>query len=85
MNLGRCDEALGCYEKALTLDPLFAAAWTNKGAVSAKLGWYGQALESNERALQLDPSTSTTDARRSTVRPMRARNASRSSSPNPRR
>lgn len=37
-SLGRCDDALSCYEMALKLDPELSEAWFNKGLTLKKLG-----------------------------------------------
>jgi tetratricopeptide (TPR) repeat protein len=53
--LGKYEEALECFEKALSLDPKHAIAWNNKGASLGILGKHEEALECFEKALSLDP------------------------------
>jgi len=55
-SLGRHQEALECYERALVLAPDEKALHNNKGNVLRLLGRTGEALASLERALALDPS-----------------------------
>jgi len=54
-NLGRHDEALSCYERALDADPQFALAWNNKGAALDALDRREEALRCYEKALDVDP------------------------------
>ena len=56
-NLGRSEEALTCYDHALTLNPRHADAWYNKGAVLAgSFQRYHEALACFEEAQKLgDP------------------------------
>jgi tetratricopeptide (TPR) repeat protein len=56
-SLGRYDEAVRCYEKALEIDPRFAMAWNNKGASLGNLGRYryDEAIRCYEKALEIDP------------------------------
>lgn len=54
--LGRLDEALACYERALRLEPNSAVALINKGvALAARAGKVGEAKEAYRRAIQIDP------------------------------
>jgi tetratricopeptide (TPR) repeat protein len=41
--MGKLDEAVGTYEKALAYDPLDAECWFNKGVVLKKLGRHEEA------------------------------------------
>ncbi|MDP2937289.1 MAG: serine/threonine-protein kinase [Dehalococcoidia bacterium] len=54
-SLGRYDEAIRCYDRALELDPQYAAAWINKGNSLHSLGRYDEAIRCYDRALELDP------------------------------
>jgi tetratricopeptide (TPR) repeat protein len=54
-NLGRNDEALDCYEKAIDLDPNFVYAWSGKGWALSNLGRNDEALDCYEKAIDLDP------------------------------
>ena len=53
-NLGRYEEAIRCYEKALELDPSDDAAWHNKGGSLHHLGLYEEAIICFDKALELD-------------------------------
>ena len=47
---GEYNQALGCYDHALEINPDFEDAWDSKGKTLAELGRYGEALECFERA-----------------------------------
>lgn len=51
--LGRYEEALRCYERALTLDPGYRGSWMNKGYVLTKLGRYDEAAVCADRAMRI--------------------------------
>jgi len=53
--LGRIDEAIRCYDKALELDPRNANIWLDKGVNLHSLGRFGEAIHCYDRALELDP------------------------------
>jgi tetratricopeptide (TPR) repeat protein len=53
--LGRHEEALGCYDKALAIDPQYTSAWNNKGTALADLGRHEEALGCYNKALTIDP------------------------------
>jgi tetratricopeptide (TPR) repeat protein len=53
--LDRHEEALGCYDKALALDPGNVKAWVNKGVSLQALGRSEEALSCYDKALALDP------------------------------
>ena len=53
--LGPHQEAIGCYDQALTIDPRDAAAWNNKGAALAELGRRDEAINCYDQALAIDP------------------------------
>jgi tetratricopeptide (TPR) repeat protein len=54
-NLGRSDEALRCYDRAIELDPRLTLAWCSKGASLNALGRHEEALGCYDKALELDP------------------------------
>ena len=53
--LGRFDEAILCYNKALEIDPRYAKAWGNKGYSLGKLGRSDEAILCYNKALEIDP------------------------------
>lgn len=52
---GRYQEAVESYDKALAIDPKYAAAWNNRGLALDNLGKHQEAVESYDKALALDP------------------------------
>ncbi|MDC0834712.1 tetratricopeptide repeat protein, partial [Geitlerinema sp. CS-897] len=54
-DLGRNEEALESYDRALELKPDYYQAWGNRSSVLGNLGRYEEALESCDRALELNP------------------------------
>ena len=53
--LGRHEEALECYDKALAVDPRLADAWRSKGDSLGDLGRHEEAIECFDEALAIDP------------------------------
>jgi tetratricopeptide (TPR) repeat protein len=53
--LGKYEEAIECYGKALKIDPNHADAWCNKGNALDKLGKYEGAIECCDKALKINP------------------------------
>ena len=53
--LGRDEEAIRCYDKALEIDPRNAVFWTNKGGSLAILGRDEEAIRCYDKALEIDP------------------------------
>lgn len=51
--LGRYDEAVGHYEKAIKLQPAHARAWFRKGLALKKAGRYSEALKCISRSVLL--------------------------------
>ncbi len=52
---GQLVEAVGCYDRAITLKPDFAEAWSNRGIALQALGRVEAALESHDTAIRLKP------------------------------
>ena len=52
---GKYEEAIGCYEKALQINPESGEAWTNKGVALNELGKYEEALGCYNKALEINP------------------------------
>jgi tetratricopeptide (TPR) repeat protein len=53
--LGRYDEALEDFNRAIEIDPEDCEALCNKGEALRQLGRHAQALECFEAAIRLDP------------------------------
>jgi serine/threonine protein kinase len=53
--LDRHEEAIGCYDQALAIDPRHAAAWSNKGVSLAALGRREEAIGCYNQALAINP------------------------------
>ena len=53
---GRHSDALECHERALTINPLCAAAWINKGLCLDELGRLSASIECYEKAIDIDGS-----------------------------
>jgi Flp pilus assembly protein TadD/ribosomal protein L40E len=51
--LGRYDEAIASYDKALKINPNDSGAWHNRGTALGKLGRYAEALDSFNQALKI--------------------------------
>lgn len=54
-DLGRPEEAVGSYQKAIELRPIYPAAFCNRGVVLLRLGRTSNALEDFMRAVDADP------------------------------
>jgi len=54
-NLGRYDEALQAYNRAIEIDPQLAAAWNNKGIILEGQGKYDEAIKAYDEVIRLDP------------------------------
>ena len=55
ISLGRYDEAIRLFDKALELDPRDAEVWTNKGLSLFKLGRKDEAIRCFDKAIEIDP------------------------------
>lgn len=53
--VGRDEEAIKSYDKALKIDPQYAYAWNNKGHSLSNLGSYDASIECFDKALEIDP------------------------------
>jgi len=53
-NIGRSEEALACFDRALAIDAQYAEAWNGKGVALASLDNYEEALVCLDRALAID-------------------------------
>jgi len=53
--LGKHDEAINAYDKAIELDPKDASAWYNKGHALNRLEKHDGAIKAYDKAIELDP------------------------------
>ena len=53
MEIGRCDDALKCYNTAIRLDPYDSESWFNKGVILKKLGRKKQAESCMKKAVTI--------------------------------
>ncbi len=51
----RFEEALECLDKAIEIEPNYAQAWANKGAVMQGLERYEEAIECFDKAIEITP------------------------------
>lgn len=65
--LGRCKEALSCFDHALALDRGFLMTWVNRAEVLVELGRIEEAVASYDHALSLQPGDIETIFRRSVL------------------
>jgi tetratricopeptide (TPR) repeat protein len=56
-NLGKYNEAIEYYDKALQIDPKHAYPWNNKGNALNSLGKYEEAIKYIDKSLELNPDT----------------------------
>jgi tetratricopeptide (TPR) repeat protein len=54
-NLGRHNEAITCYDKALEINPNYINAWGNKGNSLCYLKRYDEGITCYDKALEIDP------------------------------
>ena len=55
VTLGRHEEAVRCYDRALELEPRNAGTWSDKGVSLRRLGRLEEAIDCHEEALEHDP------------------------------
>lgn len=53
--MGRFEEAIRCFDRALRIHPRFARAWAGRGLASNALRQYQDAIRSYDESLRLDP------------------------------
>jgi Flp pilus assembly protein TadD/predicted amidohydrolase len=54
--LGKYEEAIKCYDKAIEIKPNDEEAWYNKGVALGKLGKHEEAIRCFDRAIEIKPS-----------------------------
>ncbi|HEX7243900.1 MAG TPA: tetratricopeptide repeat protein, partial [Longimicrobiaceae bacterium] len=54
-SLGRYEEELEAYDRALAVEPENAATWSNRGAALGRLERHEEAIEAYDRVLAVDP------------------------------
>jgi Tfp pilus assembly protein PilF len=54
-NLGKHNEAIEYFDKAIKIDPNYADAWNNKGVALKNLGKHNEAIECYDKAIKIDP------------------------------
>ena len=58
-SLGRYEEAIECFDKALEIDANDSRIWNAKGSILGNLGRYQQAIECFDKALEIDANNNT--------------------------
>jgi tetratricopeptide (TPR) repeat protein len=53
--LGRREEAIRCYDRAIDIDPQCDAAWTNRGNSLSDLGRGAEAIRCHDNAIEINP------------------------------
>jgi serine/threonine protein kinase len=53
--LGRSEDALGCFDRAITIEPRNTLVWNNRGAALGRLGRHEEAVICYTKALEISP------------------------------
>lgn len=53
--LGKHEDAVKCYDRALEIDPDFADAWYNKGELLCELAEFDDGIKCYDKVLEIDP------------------------------
>ena len=51
-DMGRYEEAIECYDRAIKLDPEDDSTWNNKGIALDSLGHHSEAIECYDKAVE---------------------------------
>jgi tetratricopeptide (TPR) repeat protein len=62
--LGKYNEALECFDRALKINPGVSNIWLNRGIALVKLNEFEEAMDCFDRSLQLDPNNESAKRRR---------------------
>ena len=54
-DLGRYQEAIACFDKAIEINPRCTESWIGKGSILYKLGKYKEALICYDEAIKIEP------------------------------
>ena len=68
INVGEYDDAIADYDRAIALDPNYAAAYNNRGVARAHKGDYDSAIADYDRTIALDPNYAAAYDNRGTVK-----------------
>jgi tetratricopeptide (TPR) repeat protein len=54
-SLGRLDESIRFFDKAIEINPRYAEAWNNKGISLHRLGRFDEAIRCYDKAIEINP------------------------------
>ena len=55
VNLGKLDEAIKAYDKAIEINPQYADAWYNKGNILCQLGKFDEGIKAYDKTIEINP------------------------------
>lgn len=53
--LGKLNESIESFDRAIGINPELASAWSNNGNFLMDLGRYNESIECYDRVIELDP------------------------------